>query len=52
MRYLKRLLRMIYPIGYVLVIVSINPLQLRNVIVGMTIMLPHILYIFLEELSR
>lgn len=52
MRCLKKFFRLVYPIGYVLAILSINPLQMRNLTIGMAMMLPHILSIFLEDVTR
>lgn len=52
MRFLKRLFKLLYPVGYVLALLSIRPLQIRNLTVGMIIMLPNILFIISEEIRR
>ena len=52
MRSLKKFCRLIYPIGYVLAVLSVNPMQMRNLTIGMLMMLPHILYLILEEIVK
>lgn len=52
MRFLNRFARLAAPVGYVLVVVSVNPLNTRNLTVGLLLVLPMIVLILMEELSK